>query len=410
MNTAEIQKRLNLDHQATTVSITRNRILSGLRQALALMALGTALANAPFGLANDEPAPGARRQAIEAKLERITFDLVQFVHLPLKDVLIYLDVQTRQRDPGQPHINFLISYTQPSGLRESRFEPPGRASAEAVTMLQRALAEQDKKVATAQAKVAALREDPEKSGLIGIQEMPMDSESLRRVEKGRQEALNSSTNLSALLEDLKKLDRPKLRELLPSRVPDSNLSEMLTRFAKAQQELAALRKELGDQHPNVERTKNFVAVLDRQIDTKEDAILDGLQQQIDSLNETVAVSTSLLEKAKKQDAGKLYGEYYEAKRDLDFARQIRQTLALKLADPQAEARRTNRSQAEKAPAGAPLRPDPATATDLEAVRVHFTLPLRDVRLKDVLDAIAEVAERPLTYSVTDYGVIFFSRD
>lgn len=44
--------------------------------------------------------------------------------------------------------------------------------------------------------------------------------------------------------------------------------------------------------------------------------------------------------------------------------------------------------------------------DLSNIIVKFNLPLRNVRLRDVLDAIKKVAEKPIQYSVENYGVIF----
>ncbi|MEW6157817.1 MAG: SLBB domain-containing protein, partial [Verrucomicrobiota bacterium] len=52
-------------------------------------------------------------------------------------------------------------------------------------------------------------------------------------------------------------------------------------------------------------------------------------------------------------------------------------------------------------------PNPAAAgASLNDLTIHFNLPLRNVRLKDVLDAIVRVAERPIKYSVHDFGVLF----
>jgi beta-lactamase regulating signal transducer with metallopeptidase domain len=45
-------------------------------------------------------------------------------------------------------------------------------------------------------------------------------------------------------------------------------------------------------------------------------------------------------------------------------------------------------------------------TDMSGVVVKFNLPLRNVRLKDVLDAVAKVAEKPVQYSVEEYAVVF----
>ena len=48
----------------------------------------------------------------------------------------------------------------------------------------------------------------------------------------------------------------------------------------------------------------------------------------------------------------------------------------------------------------------AEPLDMGSVMVRFSLPLRDVRLKDVLDAVVKVADRPIHYTVEDYAVVF----
>lgn len=54
--------------------------------------------------------------------------------------------------------------------------------------------------------------------------------------------------------------------------------------------------------------------------------------------------------------------------------------------------------------GAPLASGPPV--DLNSVLVRFNLSLRHIRLKDVLDVIAKVADHPIHYSIENYGVVF----
>jgi len=66
--------------------------------------------------------------------------------------------------------------------------------------------------------------------------------------------------------------------------------------------------------------------------------------------------------------------------------------------------------------GSPV--DPATglpmpfateAVDVAGVTIKLSMPLRDVTMKDVLDAIVKVADRPIEYSLEDYAVVFSLR-
>jgi hypothetical protein len=61
------------------------------------------------------------------------------------------------------------------------------------------------------------------------------------------------------------------------------------------------------------------------------------------------------------------------------------------------------------PNGNLLPPPPAEQVDLSAITIKINPALTDVRLADVLDAVVKVADRPIKYSVEDYGVVFSPR-
>ena len=52
---------------------------------------------------------------------------------------------------------------------------------------------------------------------------------------------------------------------------------------------------------------------------------------------------------------------------------------------------------------------PAEQFDMSAVVVKFNLPLRNVTMKDVLDAIVTVADHPIEYTLEDYAVVFSAK-
>ncbi len=61
------------------------------------------------------------------------------------------------------------------------------------------------------------------------------------------------------------------------------------------------------------------------------------------------------------------------------------------------------------PDGSPLPAPPQEQVDMGAIAIKINPPLNDVRLVDVLDAVVKVADRPIKYSVEDYGVVFSLR-
>jgi hypothetical protein len=61
------------------------------------------------------------------------------------------------------------------------------------------------------------------------------------------------------------------------------------------------------------------------------------------------------------------------------------------------------------PNGEPMPAPPTEQVDLSAISIRISPPLNAVRLVDVLDAVAKVADRPIKYSIEDYGVVFSPR-
>ena len=61
------------------------------------------------------------------------------------------------------------------------------------------------------------------------------------------------------------------------------------------------------------------------------------------------------------------------------------------------------------PNGLPMPAPPTEQVDLSAISIRISPPLNDVRLVDVLDAVVKVADKPIKYSIEDYGVVFSPR-
>ena len=58
------------------------------------------------------------------------------------------------------------------------------------------------------------------------------------------------------------------------------------------------------------------------------------------------------------------------------------------------------------PDGNPMPAPPQEAVDVGAINIRINPPLDNVRLLDVLDAMVTVADRPIKYTIEDYGVVF----
>ena len=53
---------------------------------------------------------------------------------------------------------------------------------------------------------------------------------------------------------------------------------------------------------------------------------------------------------------------------------------------------------------------PRESVDIDSVLIRIKPPLADLRLIDVVDAVVKVADKPIQYSVEDYGVVFSVRE
>jgi hypothetical protein len=59
--------------------------------------------------------------------------------------------------------------------------------------------------------------------------------------------------------------------------------------------------------------------------------------------------------------------------------------------------------------GLPMAASLGEPVDISTVVVKFNLPLRNVSMSDILDAVVKVADRPIEYSLEDYAVVFSLR-
>ena len=123
-------------------------------------------------------------------------------------------------------------------------------------------------------------------------------EMIRRMESSRLEGLNEYTRVNSLYQGLLAKERAARRNAIPTAWPDDNLAELERRLAQAQQELATLTTDFGSEHRSVKRAQGVLAMVDRQIDTKVDAMMDGIKERVAASKATLDQTTATLEEAK----------------------------------------------------------------------------------------------------------------
>ncbi|MBI3880999.1 MAG: von Willebrand factor type A domain-containing protein [Verrucomicrobia bacterium] len=198
---------------------------------------------------------------------------------------------------------------------------------------QRKLSRQTELVRDAEKKVDDLRRElgvTDPSGDI-VGGMTLEPEALRRILAMRIEAQAASDEISTLAGNLKQKSREELKKSITTAVPDGQLVALIEQKDQAEQKLATLRKDLGNENPEVERTAALAQKINTQVDDRLDGIMAGLDVRAASAKARADKLETEVEKFKGLDieTAKKNRRYFEAKSELAKAEQIRDTLNLK---------------------------------------------------------------------------------
>jgi capsular exopolysaccharide synthesis family protein len=135
-----------------------------------------------------------------------------------------------------------------------------------------------------------------------------------------------------LLTQLNAKSRADLRKSITIAYPDGQLSSLLEARDQSEQKLAALTKDLGDEHPEVQRTAALLTKISSQVDDRIQGILEGLAIRVQSLKASLDTVDLQVQKAKNADmeTARRTRPYFEALRELEKAQQVRDALNLKV--------------------------------------------------------------------------------
>ena len=226
--------------------------------------------------------------------------------------------------------------------REFRLKQRFDARSRGITSLKERFTEQDLQVRNLQKEVGKLREDLKVTDIMeAIGSTPtLEPETLRRFESMRIEALSQFEQFNTLLTELQRCTRPELRKSITIAFPDSQLSSLLEQLDQAEQKLAALSKDLGDEHPEVQRTSALLAKISSQVDQRIDGILNGLSIRVLSLKANLDSITKQVDNAKTADieTTQKTRPYFEKRSELQKQQQVRDTLNLKIIQEEIDTR------------------------------------------------------------------------
>jgi beta-lactamase regulating signal transducer with metallopeptidase domain len=139
---------------------------------------------------------------------------------------------------------------------------------------------------------------------------------------------------TAMLDYLKKRERADIRKALPTmlRPPDEPLNRFLEDLGKTEQQIVSLAPNFSEEHPEVRRLREVAAKIEHQIEDRIDGILMGLEAR-------KSVYENLLKNLKSEIDSKVeessrrpekYMPYFAAKRSLEDAQRILDTIFMRL--------------------------------------------------------------------------------
>lgn len=134
------------------------------------------------------------------------------------------------------------------------------------------------------------------------------------------------------LEELRRLSTNELRRAILTALPGEEiLPKLMVDLATIQQEMARLRKDYSEEHPNVQKALSIIETTEQQINERVAGMMAGLEKHVISLkaradelqNGLNDNKTRLIAEAKK------WREFYKEKRDLESEQRIREALYLR---------------------------------------------------------------------------------
>jgi polysaccharide biosynthesis transport protein len=162
-----------------------------------------------------------------------------------------------------------------------------------------------------------------------------EQESVRQVEKARIDAENQYIYLNKMYQELNtigKVNKRDLRKAIPTALPDAAMDRYLGELAKSEQQLATIRNDYSEEHPEVLRIKDLMLTIDEQIEARVDGVMTGLAVKVSQAKALADELKKTYEASKNNDAKKRaeYAPYFAAKRELENQQRILDTIFMRV--------------------------------------------------------------------------------
>jgi polysaccharide biosynthesis transport protein len=229
----------------------------------------------------------------------------------------------------------VLANTIADAYKNYRLDSRRQFADKGLEVLQSQYLEESNRIAQTQNRIDDLRKD---LGISGDEAEAttytptLTTEMLQRYHDQKIEGEHAYKELSVQLQELKSLDRTRLRDVLPGVVNDGALSDLLGKLHEAQQKIAALKVDYAADNNIVTRVQTLIDTLNQQIDDRVTGILSQLESQVSAKKAALDTLSQAVEEAKVKDQLEAAKNqpYYNSKRDLEQMRSQHNLLYLKI--------------------------------------------------------------------------------
>lgn len=222
---------------------------------------------------------------------------------------------------------------------DQRLEQKLASSKRGIEALQEEFVKQDKNVNEKEEKVDQLRKTLKISDVgNGDFQMVLEPEIVRNTERERLSAERDYVQIKELFDNLKSKTRLELRNTIPTAYRDEALDRLLENLTKTEQNLTVFRKDYSEEHPEVLRLTSLLSNINAQVETRITGVMSGLEAIVSARKAVLDATTKDLEMAKSADASNMetYRPYFKARRDLETAQKIRDSIVIRILQEQVD--------------------------------------------------------------------------
>ncbi len=117
---------------------------------------------------------------------------------------------------------------------------------------------------------------------VGVETTDTRVKQLTELENLRMQTMSDAKETEMILQKLSELPLKNIRTVLPTLLHDQQLEGMLQKIAQSEVDLAAMKINLGKEHPDIKREEAVLKVLNEQVDSKVEALMTAMRVRLAS--------------------------------------------------------------------------------------------------------------------------------